>query len=695
MTPIARSPNTGSSLVRAESLYRSSGAYLVSASAFFGAATFTLAATVAADGYAQAIVLQGPWSFSDASGWTLNASGQSAVILPAPPDAASVAVRLALTDSAHGVLAMISSTEDGRNGWVAGVVESGGFRYLRLSRMVEGQIVNDSPAPGPAIDPWMTTGVSDTPASGVANVDVSALLATGVGYTIDFRLVANVLEVRLNNDSAPVIKLALQTAVTNLFTETATFRPWSYTTFPTYKAVGFLSSVSGARVVSADAHPLTGQRTGRADVLVAVCGGNVYACIDGTNMLLVGSGVFPIDSAVSMAPSIDPTTGSVIMLMVGGGLAREFNPVSLLVSPWVATDGTLPGQTTPGTTTATILANAGVRVALSGIGGDEQNIVYAAVGDHRDLNTGKDAPGAAWATSGYKAARLGGTVVALQETTNRSLLVGTPTGIYLLVGDPANNDLPQAIEKSKDMGISGKDAMWLHSEGFVVAHSPQGLLSIDIGGAAINISRDVIDRGISFPEQPSDLTTIVVRDPVRAGVHVFLTRATAAESLHFWYDETVGGYRRDRGGYHPDTLPWRPLAAEVWRGKLVVGGDDGYIRTPVDGAGDDERPVDWFITMTQLTTPTGQMEYEISRMETLLSTSSAPVTLSVLRGRTSEDVFKVPETVLTETFTTPKPTPMLQIIRGPALLVRLAGSGSSAVESFVATVSGGSIKSGR
>lgn len=687
-----RFPNSrfGISL-RRRTLFRSAGdIYPVAVDRFYGVMVVDLFSTVTASGFAQGILWQSPWSFDAGTGWTLTPAGRASVVMAVPPDTTNIAVRLGLTDSAHGVQALLSTTEDGRNGWLAGVVESGGSRYLRLSRLVEGQIVEEN-----AAEFWVTTGVSDIPPSAQANIDVSLLLASGVGYTLDVRLVAGSIEVYLNNDPAPTIKVALATLVTNTAVETPTFRPRAYGIFPTFKAVGFTSEAAGARVVSADAHPLTGQRTGRADVLVAVAGGNVYACVDGTNMLLVGSGVFPAEVPVSMAPTVDPVTGAVIMVIVGGGLAREFNPVSLLVSTLIASDGTLPGQTSPGTTTATIVTNAGVRLAYAGIGGDEQNIIFGAVGNHRDLNTGKFAPGAAWAASGTQAARLGAPVVAMQETTNRSVLVGTPNGIYLIVGDPAAGDLPQAIQKAKDLGVSGKDSMWLHAEGFVVAHSVEGLLAIDIGGSSTNVSAPVLDRGITFRELPADLTPVVVRDPARSGVHVFLSRATAAESLHFFYDETVGGYRPGAGGFHPDTFPWRPVAAEVWRGRMVVGCDDGYIRTPVDGAADDDLPVNWFITLSQLATITGQTEVEISRMEVVLSSASAPVTLQVLTGRTSEEVFTSPEVALTEVVDTPKPTPLTQIIRGPAMLVRLSGSGSSAIESFMADVSAGDIKSGR
>lgn len=692
MALIRRSPNSrfGTSM-RRRALSRSAGnIYPVASSRFYGGVNADLFSSVTSGGSASGILWQAPWAFDTGNGWTLTPAGRASVVMAVPPDTTNVAVRLALADSADGVQVLLSTTEDGRNGWLAGVVESGGSRWCRLSRLVEGQIVEEN-----AAEFWVTTGVSDTPPSAQANIDVSATIASGVGYTLDVRLVAGSIVVYLDNNTEPTIKYALATAVTNTAIESATFRPRFYGVFPTFKAVGFTSEAAGARVISADAHPLTGQRTGRADVLVAVAGGNVYACVDGTNMLLVGSAVFPPDQPVSMAPTVDPDTGAVIMVIVGGGLAREFNPVSLLVSNLVASAGSLPGQTSPGTTTATIVTNAGVRLAYGGIGGDEQNIIFGAVGNHRDLDTGKFAPGAAWAASGTQAARLGAPVVAMKETSNRSLLVGTPSGIYLMVGDPAAGDLPQALPKATDMGVSGKDSMWLHSEGFVVAHSTQGLLTINIGGQTTNVSRAVLDRGISFPERPDDLTPVVARDPARNGVHVFLNRSTAAGSLHFWYDEVVGGYRPTGGGFHPDTFPWLPVAAEVWRGRLVVGCDDGYIRTPVDNAGDDDAPVPWYITLSQLATVTGQTEVEISRMEALLSSNSAPVTLTVLSGRTSEEVFKNPETVLSDVFSDPKPTPWTQIIRGPALLIRLAGTGSSSIESFMADVSAGSIKSGR
>lgn len=618
------------------------------------------------------------WRYETANGWTLTTSGTRTVVA-FPATDTNTGMRLSLTTSAHGVGVIIPSDERGDAGYFARVEEAAGpTRMLRLSRIVETQIVDEGA--GVLLVP---NGASDIPASVAAEVDITADLASGNAYTLDVRRVNGVIEVRLNDEADPRLKHNTTTAVYTPV-ETGTFRPGYAGTFNDNKSIAFASTTNGARVLSAKTLSLTGVRSSRADVLLFVSGGNVYACTDGSTALQIGASAFPPDATIDM----DEFNGN--MIMIGGGQARIVNATTLNVANFTPTDGTLPGQTVAGTTTANIVTTVRARLAMADIDGDEQNCVLCATNNHLDWNTGKDMPGAAYAFSGYKAARIGQPITAVEESPNGSILVGTTDNTYLVVGEPALGQI-EALPLSNDSGISGKDACWKHPTGPIIAHSPQGLVLI--GGNVTNLSAPVLTTGIQFETVPEDLVPIVIRDPRFHGTHIILTRTGSARA--YWYDERTGGMRPGAGGLHPEEFPaaMAPTCATLWGGRPVFGCDDGYIRDfTFETDTDDGEPVPSRTSMPQLMTSAGNTETTIHRMEMVLSTASAPVVLTVLKASTAQKIYDgLGDTALTDSLTPPRPAPMLQTVRGPCLLVQLAGENDQpwALEYFEAHTESG------
>lgn len=647
---------------------------------FFGDSVESAIGTAEGDSLALATGWVAPWHDGGAAGYTLGPASRSTAVfaLPATDD---LAVSLSLEDSADGAGVLLTTVEDGRNGYWCRVEESGGNRLLRLSRVVEAQVVDEGG--GVFV---VATAASDIPASSTAEVDVSAIIATATPYRLEVRTAAGVIEARLNDEATPYLRYALATAVNTPVTG-PTFNPKPYGTFPDFKAAGFVAAVAGARVLSADLYALVGQISGRADVPVWVCGGNVYACVDGVTPLTVGVGVFPAGVMVDM----DAFNG--LMLIVGGGKAVEFSPVTLRVSNWIPTAGSLPGSTGAGTTTAKIVSAVGTRITLGDITGDEQNVIYSATGDHRDLDTGSDAPGAAYALSGYQAAKVGHPVVATAQTSNAGLMVFTTQDIYLVVGDPAVGDLPRAIVKGSNVQVSGKDAAWLTDEGLVVAHSLQGVLVGSVDGVMKNVTREVLSTGIQFDTRPTVLIPIIVPDPRHTGFHLFLNNGEG--SLHFWWDTAWN----KPGGFHPERYPWAPRAATLWKNVPIILCADGYIRRFTDEAEDDDgTPIESYTTLPQLSAGVNGMEAEIGRIEMVMGIGSAPVVLSIIRARTSEEAYRGidTDTAVEESIEETCPTPLIYTVRAPSLLVRLASAaGRWALEALEAAVSMGNIRTWR
>lgn len=666
MALLRRSPNAVPTALSGSSLFRWAGTYqAVFASLFFGGQIATLSGTATGLAYCAGALHESFWAQAQ-SGWTLNSATRSVVVMHNPPDDGSgIAGKLVLEDSADGVGIMVPVSQDGRSGFLARVLETGGTRRLRLTRVVEAQLIDDS-AMG-AGNEYITTGVGDTPSSAAADIDVSARLATATRYSLIVKKVAGLIQVSINDDPPDISHQTVGAVYGGV--DSPTLRPSAYTWFPTMGALAFVSDTNGARVISADAFPLKGKETGRAEVLVAVCGGNLYAGDTDAGPRQVAAGVFPVDVPC------DGTEYNGLMLMVGGGKARQYAPTSNLAGPYTPTDGTLPGQTEPGTTTGHIIERIGTRVEIADVTGNEQNVLLSAVGNQLDWNTGKDLPGVAYAFSGYKALKLGKPVKAVAEMSNGSNFIGCTSSIYVVLGDPIRG-YTEAQEKAKDVGVTGKDAVWVEKSGKVIAHSSQGLLTVSLSGTVKNISARVLSNGIQFKDLPADLVPIVIRDAARHGTHVFLTRLGGG-SLHFWYDEQQGEWGENNGGFHPETWPadFDPVCATVWGGQVLLGCRDGYIRYFVDDAdNDDGTPIDSFTTLTQLATGSEQQEVIVTRTEMVLGSTSGPVHVQFIKGRTSEKAFKSGKVVIDKTVSPTRPTPIIQGARGPALLVRLSGS---------------------
>jgi hypothetical protein len=638
---------------------------------FFGQAIESAIVNVFGSSTVQATARKAQWSYAT-DGWTLQ-SGTRSVVMLATPSSDNQAIRLTIADASKEVLAMVLASEDGRNAFEVGVVKgatiggalTAGENYAVIRRVAEAQPIDDASG-----NFAVTNAAGDIPASAGAYVNVNAIVPDGRIFTIEVRKTGGFIELRIDDNQTPVIRHRITATYTPSTANVPTFAPSQYGGFPNQKAVGFVSAASGARVISAAVYSLDGQTTSRADVLVAIAGGNVYAALGDAEPILVAAGAFPPDVFVSAGEF------NGVLHMVGGGVARTLDPITLTVSPYTATAGTLPGQTTPGTTSAGIVSSYLSRLTFAGIKGDEQNLLYTAVNDAFDLDTGSDLAGAAFALSGYRANRIGKPVIAVQQASNSAQIIGCTDTIYTVIGDPALGQI-QSVPKSLDIGISGMSAMWLAAEGRVVGHSPSGFLLIPQGGDVINLSASVLTQGIQIdPLMIDQYRTIVVRDPVRHGVHVFIT-PLVGNGLHFWYCERTGGYQPGAGGFHPETFPtdMQPFSACVWRGEVAIGCKDGYIRKFDDAQDtDDGAPIDSFTTLSALAFGTQHEEAEIARLEFILAQKSAPARVRVYKGLTSEFAYDPArrKVLLNTRIVGPKPVPLTQLLKGPALLVELS-----------------------
>jgi hypothetical protein len=607
-----------------------------------------------------------PWQPVTGGGYLLSGSARAVLLADLAADD-NIAVRAVVSNIASNVLCAVRSTPDGRTCYEAGVIVSGGTTtYAIVRRRVEGSVVSD--AVGPSA--W------------IARVDVTARLGTSGSATIEARISAGRLKLFLNDEQTPTIDHDITGTTYAPPADTGTFAPSAGGTTPVYGKMtgqfwaGILSDVDQARVLEVKTAKLEGTTSARTDLLVAVAGGSVYLVQPDGIVRTVGSAVF--DPAADV--QLREFNGKVYML--GGGRARILDPIRLAVSNWTPTVGTLPGQTSGGTTTAKVLGQFGTRLALGGADNDPQNVWFSAVADALDYDTGSDLPGRAFTLAGTRPLKIGQPVTCLQEHTNSSLIVGCTGSMHLVAGDPVLGQF-DTMTLLEDTGVSGTDAAVRVQDGRVLLHTPNGLVVVS-GNQAVNITDVLLTTGI---QTGTLVDAIVARDPSRHLSWIVLPDQTYA------YDERRGQFTRGDGGLHPQTVPesMRTTAAAVWQGKLVLGCADGYLRTLDDAATtDDGTPIDSFITLLVMGDGLTS-EVQMSNIKLNLTRKSGSTAMRVFGARTPEDAIdgKYRRTLLSMNATPFRNDPHPAKVRAPAvsLVVGPAAAGSTwSMESVTANV---------
>ena len=157
----------------------------------------------------------------------------------------------------------------------------------------------------------------------------------------------------------------------------------------------------------------------------------------------------------------------------------------------------------------------------------------------------------------------------------------------------------------------------------------------------VNISRSVIAGGIALnPAQRMLSNPVVIRDPVRNGLHVWLT-TVAGGGRFFWYDEAVGQYQAGQGGYWEETYPsgLEPVCATLWKGSVVAGTRNGRIIRFSDTAKDDlGTAIHTRCPLTVVSLAPERADVHLSGGTLTLGDASNAVTVNLWGGATVEDV---------------------------------------------------------
>lgn len=485
-----------------------------------------------------------------------------------------------------------------------------------------------------------------------ALIDALHGLAAGEAFTLRVRVFPDKVEAAILKTDATTVQVEATTSVNRAYT-------W----------VGFESAVNNAVCLSFGGYGLAAQQASASEVFWVLAGGNLYACYDGTSLQLLSSAMVSPDAVVGA----DYADGHVYF--VGGGRAWDWDVLARTVAPASAVGyptNKLPGATTTGTTTATIARTFRARMAYAGIEAEAQNIYWSAIAEPLNLNTGELSAGKAIAFGVGRGLRLGQPIVCLERATENTLFIGCTSSMYRLLGDPGD-DSAELPPISETVGVAGRNAVSRTGEGVIAFVSHTGLFVMG-GTDPVNISRSVIAGGISIsPTDAAAINPVVIRDPIRHGLHVWLTRSTGGGTF-WWYDETVGGYAQGRGGFWQETYPsgLEPVCATLWKNQVVIGTRNGRIVRFSDAAKDDlGTAIESVCPLTVVTMAPVRGDMHVAEAEVTLADGSGDITLNVYGGATTEDVFSSRRSLL-QTVTVSAFDPGVPLgCRAPAVLLEI------------------------
>jgi len=597
------------------------------------------------------------WSYSATTGWTLsNASSDRIVRISKDPAPPSCEVLLSLKDTASQVATCLFVSKDTRSRWEFWADSVSGVCYTQFINGVE----------------WGTGTVS----LGAHSV------ATAVDYYLTVQKIGKDIVIKVTSGTTAEVKYNHTLENDDLADNTS----W-----------GFSAAANGASVLRALNYALEPANATRAEILNAVGGGILYSCSDEAGVLLKRIG------------RVAGTTGPVGIaeyngdaLIVGGGLANRYKPILESLEPWYDEkhDGslgagkfsTLPGATQPsttasadytkgrGTTGATIIEVHNDRIFLSGWS-ERPDVVFAsAAGNQNSFILDNIELG----DFGAYTITVSDTVTCLKTLPSQNLLIGAKSKMFVHLGDPSFGrvDTPQV----SNSGITGPRSTETNDESVVVIHSTGGLYKMTSDSLIPqNITQTVLTDGIQIdPQRLDDYKVSMVRDPEHGRLHIFLTKVEVSNSIHFYYDDRVGGYRDGAGFMFPEIFPdiFGPTAAVRWRGKIVMGTRNGLLVTydqskKSDVTGLTTRvPVSSWMTMTlrAVANPVGDTIIESWRVQ--LSKTSSAIGCRVYGGATPEDLYSPDATILFSCSVEPYGPPYGEVLRSPAIALYLFNDGT-------------------
>jgi hypothetical protein len=230
------------------------------------------------------------------------------------------------------------------------------------------------------------------------------------------------------------------------------------------------------------------------------------------------------------------------------------------------------------------------RLVLAGHRSYPHQWYMSKVGDPWNWLYGENDPLTAIAGQDADAGLIGDVIRVLIPYSDDYLLFGCASSIWRLSGDPASSG--SIDEVSRDVGMYGFKAWCFDSKRRLFFMSASGdLYRLDTPlSQPMNLSEQALPELIEdWALNPSTDRVVLTFDPLRNGIIISKTTLASGVNLNYWYDLNVEGF-------FPETYP---NACGIFCGlnyqsdasgtrKLILGSNDGYLRSFEDSAKDDD-----------------------------------------------------------------------------------------------------------
>lgn len=313
---------------------------------------------------------------------------------------------------------------------------------------------------------------------------------------------------------------------------------------------------------------------------------------------------------------------------------KVYDPAAGTLAVLSASAGTLP--------TGTVLAASfNDRLVVC----DGAGVWYASrQGDPTDWDYGADATDLqrAVASTSSDAGQLGRPATAIAPWGDDYMIMAAKDQTWVMRGDPAAGGRLDNL--SRVVGIIGRNAWCYGPNGEFVFLSQDGLYGISPGATTKpeSISRETMP--LEFLD--IDLKTTkpsMAYDVRRRGIHIYLTRTTAASNAHWWFDWDTRTFWPVQIG-NVNAQPISTYAYSGYRareGYVLLGGQDGYIRRYDDDAEtDDGSSFSSYIWLGPMPGGTPFSRVSVDRAVVTLAEGSGGCTLAGHSGQTPEAAYR-------------------------------------------------------
>lgn len=401
----------------------------------------------------------------------------------------------------------------------------------------------------------------------------------------------------------------------------------------------------------------------------AVTNGTVAKFDNATTFTTATGGSSALDATI---PVVFSTELFGVVYFADGTNHKKWTASTNTVATWSASAGSLPSN---GGNTARLCCTWRGRIVLSGISTDAHNWFMSAVGDADDWDYSPATEVVTQAVAGNntEAGYSPDVINGLLPYNDDILIMFGDHTIHQLTGDPAEGGRIDLI--TDQVGGAWGRAFCRDPQGAIYFFGSRGgVYRMVPGSQPESITLGAIEERLADVDLSDHLIRMEWSDREK-GLYLFITPLDGSATENYFYDARNQGWFKDVFA----TATQNPTSVHTLDGDvegdrfLVIGGQDGYIRSiDVDADDDDGVAIDSYAYL-------GPIQFQsrpklmLEEIHCTLGTGSADVTLTVHNGQSAE-VAKAAAADFTVTVSADRNKVIRDRSSGHSFYVKLANS---------------------